>query len=169
MKGAMLMSIYDLSSIGICIDEYNAGEMKGRIFSSLHSEPETFNSVITLVKTIDKIFDEGEYPQATMRCRGFGKRASVTEKKAAEENRDISDPTKLCPVMSNARGKKATFGVRVMFRQNASWQGTLCWLEKNREENFRSVLEMMMLIDSAFEAETAAATDSSENAKVVNR
>ena len=124
--------------------------------------------MITLVKTIDGIFDEGEYPQATMKCRGFGKRAAAATKKSTEESKDISDPTKLCPVMSNARGKKATFGVRVMFRQNASWQGTLCWLEKNREESFRSVLELMMLIDSAFEAERASATTGNENSKVAN-
>jgi len=37
----------------------------------------------------------------------------------------------------------------VIFRQNASWQGSLAWIEKNIEEPFRSALEMFMLIDSA--------------------
>ena len=166
MKGARNMSLSDLNSIGICIDEYNSGEMKGRIFSSLHDEPETFNSVITLVKTIDRIFDEGEYPQATMRCRGFNKSgAGVTRSNSAKE---IPDPSKTISAKPNVKGKKATFSVRVMFRQNASWQGTLCWLEKNREENFRSVLEMMMLIDSAFEAERASASSTEENTRAAN-
>ena len=159
------MSVYDLNSIGICIDEYNSGEMKGRIFD----EPETFNSVITLVKTIDKIFDEGEYPQATMRCRGFNKSGSDSSSKSSSTaGKEIPDPSKTFSAKPNVKGKKATFSVRVMFRQNASWQGTLCWLEKNREESFRSVLELMMLIDSAFEAERAGATGSSENSKVAN-
>ena len=163
------MSVYDLNSIGICIDEYNSGEMKGRIFSSLHDEPETFNSVITLVKTIDRIFDEGEYPQATMRCRGFNKSgADTSAKTGGQSGKEIPDPSKTFSAKPNVKGKKATFSVRVMFRQNASWQGTLCWLEKNREESFRSVLELMMLIDSAFEAERAASTSSNENSKVAN-
>ncbi len=163
------MSAYDLNSIGICIDEYNSGEMKGRIFSSVHDEPETFNSVITLVKTIDRIFDEGEYPQATMRCRGFNKSGADTSAKGGSASgKAIPDPSKTLSAKPNVKGKKATFSVRVMFRQNASWQGTLCWLEKNREESFRSVLELMMLIDSAFEAERAGSTSSNENSKVAN-
>ena len=44
---------------------------------------------------------------------------------------------------------RATFGVRILFRQNASWQGSVSWLEGEREESFRSVLELILLMDSA--------------------
>jgi hypothetical protein len=47
-------------------------------------------------------------------------------------------------------GKLATFSMRVMFRQNASWQGSVTWLEEKREESFRSTLELLMLMHSAF-------------------
>ncbi|MBE6598234.1 MAG: hypothetical protein E7638_02190 [Ruminococcaceae bacterium] len=47
------------------------------------------------------------------------------------------------------RGKLATFTVRILFRQNTSWQGYLMWMEKGREESFRSVLELIFLMDSA--------------------
>lgn len=46
-------------------------------------------------------------------------------------------------------GKIATFSVRVIFRQNASWQGSVTWLEEKTEENFRSVLELVLLMHSA--------------------
>ena len=46
-------------------------------------------------------------------------------------------------------GKLGTFALRVLFRQNASWQGSVTWLEENREESFRSALELIWLIDSA--------------------
>jgi hypothetical protein len=53
----------------------------------------------------------------------------------------------------NVSGDLATLRMRVMFRQNASWQGTLRWMEEGMEENFQSVLELLMLIDSVFEDE----------------
>jgi hypothetical protein len=44
--------------------------------------------------------------------------------------------------------------VRVLFRQNASWQGSLTWLEEGKEESFRSVLELLLLMHSALDPET---------------
>ena len=41
--------------------------------------------------------------------------------------------------------------VRILFRQNASWQGTVLWSEGSQEERFRSALELALLLDSALE------------------
>ncbi|QAT44058.1 hypothetical protein EQM06_02125 [Aminipila luticellarii] len=49
------------------------------------------------------------------------------------------------------RGQKATFILQIKFRQNASWQGTVQWVEKKQEINFRSALELIKIIDSACE------------------
>lgn len=46
----------------------------------------------------------------------------------------------------------ATFQLSVLFRQNASWQGRLTWLERAEEARFRSVLELVGLLDSALAA-----------------
>ena len=43
-----------------------------------------------------------------------------------------------------------------MFRQNASWQGNVTWVEKGIEESFRSALELIMLMDSSFAKESRA-------------
>ena len=43
----------------------------------------------------------------------------------------------------------ATFVVRVMFRRNATWQGTICWKEKRCQVSFRSFLEMLLLMQDA--------------------
>ena len=53
-------------------------------------------------------------------------------------------------IKHNARGKLATLKTRIMFRQNAEWQGNARWLEEDLVEDFSSVLELMMLIDSIF-------------------
>ena len=44
---------------------------------------------------------------------------------------------------------KQTFVVEVIDQQNASWQGTVNWINTGKKENFRSALELIRLIDSA--------------------
>jgi len=46
-------------------------------------------------------------------------------------------------------GVKCTFEITVKFQQNATWQGTIHWFEKNQKQNFRSTLEMLKLMDEA--------------------
>ena len=53
--------------------------------------------------------------------------------------------------MLEQRGQCATFFVCVRYRQNATWQGTLVWKEKEREVEFRSALELIVLVDNALE------------------
>ena len=47
------------------------------------------------------------------------------------------------------KGVKATFELQVLFRQHSSWQGILVWKERKAEQSFRSVLELVILLDSA--------------------
>ena len=47
------------------------------------------------------------------------------------------------------RGEKATFELQILFRQHSSWQGILLWQDRHREQSFRSVLELILLMDSA--------------------
>lgn len=46
---------------------------------------------------------------------------------------------------------KATFILHLQFRENDSWQGTIKWVEKRETLKFRSALELMKIINSAFE------------------
>ena len=58
-----------------------------------------------------------------------------------------------CDAGEPVHGNAATFEMRILFRQHASWQGELLWLEKNARQSFRSVLELITLMDSALRAE----------------
>lgn len=51
--------------------------------------------------------------------------------------------------------KKATgkFVVQIDRCENATWQGSVLWTEKNVTQNFRSALELIKLLDSALTAE----------------
>ena len=42
-----------------------------------------------------------------------------------------------------------SFLVKIKYRQNTSWQGTIKWLDGKQTRHFRSCLEMMMLIEDA--------------------
>ena len=54
--------------------------------------------------------------------------------------------------MSMKQSKKdKSFMIVIKDTQNASWQGTIEWLDQNKKEHFRSALEMIKLIDSAVE------------------
>lgn len=45
----------------------------------------------------------------------------------------------------------STFLIRIYFKQHANWQGTIQWLETNKTVSFRSVLELINLLNEAVE------------------
>ena len=45
--------------------------------------------------------------------------------------------------------KKCTFEVAIKFQKNATWQGQINWLETKQIQEFRSMLEMIKLMDGA--------------------
>lgn len=53
--------------------------------------------------------------------------------------------------MSNRQKKTETFIIKVMDQQNAAWQGSVTWVDEQREQYFRSTLELLKLIDGALE------------------
>ena len=53
--------------------------------------------------------------------------------------------------MSNRQKKTETFIIIVMDQQNATWQGSVTWVDEQREQYFRSTLELLKLIDGALE------------------
>jgi len=53
-----------------------------------------------------------------------------------------------------AGNTQCTFEIVVKFQQNATWQGHIHWAEKNQKQSFRSVLEMLKLMDEALAENT---------------
>jgi hypothetical protein len=46
-------------------------------------------------------------------------------------------------------GGKQGFIIQIHFCRYSTWQGTIQWLETGKNQNFRSALELIKLIDSA--------------------
>ncbi|NLY38278.1 MAG: hypothetical protein GX044_03140 [Firmicutes bacterium] len=53
------------------------------------------------------------------------------------------------PQRKGVTDKGATFHVRIHFRQNADWQGTVQWLDGKKTATFRSTLELAKLMADA--------------------
>ena len=122
----------------VCIDSYTDKVLKGRMMNPYMEGEIHFASVMDFLLTTETMLENMGFPQAYEEKRVFEK---------AEAGYRIMQKA---PVKS--RGEVATFELKVFFRQNASWQGTICWLEKNQEESFRSALELLILLNSALES-----------------
>lgn len=64
-----------------------------------------------------------------------------------EQTQTVITPRSMTIVTGNYG--PATFVVRVLFRRNATWQGTICWKEARCQVNFRSFLELILLMQNA--------------------
>ena len=138
MPNRMLGNQY--RSTVVCIDKYGDCECSGRLYNPFLPQAIGFASLMQLLLTFDRLLDEMHFPQSFVDKRTFSTAPpTLTEAVSASEQ----------------KGKLGTFSVRVLFRQNASWQGSVTWLETNQEESFRSVLELLVLMNSALSGAAA--------------
>lgn len=126
---------YGTGSFVINIDSYHDGVMAGQLYYPHYNEVEQFHSFVQLVCKIEHKLKEPDAPQAYNVIRTFFPPYLL----------DKYEDEAYFP----RAGKLATFSLHIMFRQNASWQGRIHWLEEKQEQNFRSVLELMSLMDNA--------------------
>ena len=117
------------------VDGYQNQILTGRIEHPLLPQGKSFQNLMEFLQEMEDLLDNIQLPQAYTSMRTFSDRA-------VRQTRSPPDP-------GLKKNDLATFMVRVLFRQNASWQGSVTWLEENREESFRSALELIWLIDSA--------------------
>ena len=139
MKGTMWGNQYRTTVV--CIDSYEDGVLAGRMYNPYLSVGDTFQSTMEFLKKTDSMLDQMKFPQSFSANRVFEPLVGT---------RPVGPPA-----ASPKDGVLGTFGLRILFRQNASWQGSVTWVEGNREESFRSVLELLFLMDSALGAEQA--------------
>lgn len=118
----------------VCIDSYENGNPQGRLYNSL-TDDESFSSLSQLLIKAEQILDDLQSPQSYTTHRTFSHILQPMENS--------------CSGSRVRKGSEATFELRVIFRQHTSWQGVIAWLEEKREQSFRSVLEMILLMDSA--------------------
>ena len=131
------------NGVVVCVDRYGRGQMAGR-FCHAYCRGETpFVNETQLVFQLEQFFDEIRYPHPTTNSRTFTEEQPGTEHRCRRQ-KVMSDDELL-----SRHGDLGTFIIRVQHRQNSSWQGHVTWMEQNRTIHFRSVWEMIKLIESA--------------------
>lgn len=119
----------------ICVDCYHFGQAKGWLSHPGEEEDGVhFQSLAQMLIWMDDMMNSVNFPQSYTARRTFTPLPACVE-----EN----------PSAKRQKGGLATFMVRILFRQHASWQGSVIWIEGHNEETFRSALELVFLMDSA--------------------
>ena len=130
--------------ITVCVDSYQDGILRGRFYGPERSG-EAFDSLSQFLLKMDALMEETQIPQAYTTTRSFSQ---------------LLPPQSPAPFSdSMQKGCCATFQLQILFRQHTSWQGILHWQEQQLEQSFRSVLELVLLMDSALR--TAAGREAS--------
>lgn len=125
----------------VCIDSCENGILVGRLYNPFLSEGKPFLSTMQFLLEMEHLLNSMNFPQSSSRIRTF----------LPMEDHNTGPPER-----SYRMGEIATFEMRILFRQNVSWQGSLCWLEAKQEQHFRSVLELIFLIDNALSCAEAS-------------
>lgn len=144
MKKSRLFSERKLPNlVCLCIDRNQDGEIGGKIYNRYSEEPENFDNMVQMIRKLEDFYDRISFPQSSMQLRGFVKEETAGDP-GQEKIRELSDER----VFFEKRGEYATLLVAVRYRQNATWQGDFYWVEEKKEEKFKSVLELLILIDN---------------------
>lgn len=132
-------------TICICIDDVTEDSIIGRLYHRYSSTPVNFHNYLQMALKAERIFSDAGAPVAFLKERTFN------EKDIHKSRKHIAGRApKLCELndLIDNNGEKATFIINVMYRQHASWQGRITWMEGQKGYSFRSVLELIKLIDS---------------------
>lgn len=105
----------------LCIDTVENNISSGRYYTGEQTREYTFNGLDRFLLELDALMND----------------------------QDLGESCALPDGAIRRSGKIATFRLQILFRRNASWQGSVMWLETRHEENFRSTLELLSIIDQA--------------------
>ncbi|MBR3705284.1 MAG: hypothetical protein IKM11_07350 [Oscillospiraceae bacterium] len=110
------------SFIVLCVDAVENDVPKGRYYHSDLSDEYRFHSMDQFLLENDALLN-GATPRNPSTPRGSGN------------------------ILLN--GKIATFKLRILYRHNNDWQGSVMLLETRHEVNFRSTLELLSIVHQA--------------------
>lgn len=137
------MSIAKCSSIPevmkknmVMVHSYDNKVMSGVLSNQWLENQVAFHSFSEFVLMYDMWMSKIHYPEEGDRKRSLYHKDTLpyVYKMQSEE-------------LQNNRGAIATFLIHVYYRQHSSWQGKIYWIEQKKEQYFRSVLELLYLMD----------------------
>lgn len=144
MPENMITSLgYNEQALKLCIDSNDKGNVAGKVVSMRLSRPIEFFNLNDFIMKMEAVMDLQNFPQSFQRKRGFkGIKADVS--RVIEEATSGTPTTK--EEMEAACGALSTFTVRILSRQNSSWQGHVVFPGVDDIAPFQSELELLDII-----------------------
>ena len=138
----MITSISTKVVVKMCSN--GEGELSGEIYHVFSDTYFYFNNPYEMLIILEDLFDTLAFPQSAVTYRSFSRRTT----KAVVEREPIRGE-KVSHELSGE--KKLKFILHVQYRQHATWQGEINWVKQNQTRRFRSALELLKLMDEAFD------------------
>ena len=128
--------------VNICVDDRKQGDISGRLYHCYTQQEILFSNIVELLRHVEALYDSIAFPQASTKARSFGK---------IEENVRVEYPVKVVSQeeFMEYRGAVGTFLLFVKFRQHATWQGEVYWVEQDEKKYFSNVLDFVKIVDGA--------------------
>ena len=140
------------NGVVVCINHRTPYSMSGYCYHSYSSVPMSFETLEQLLFYMEDLFNDLEFPFPSTNERSF--EPSETQASGKTQTPRYKQPKTREKIMNDEEllmqhGDLGSFIIRVQHRQNSSWQGRLTWVEKDQTVNFRSIWEMVKLMESA--------------------
>ncbi len=135
------------NNVVVCVNGRSAPDFSGVLYHNYSEEGSVFKNTDDMIFTMEKLFNWLNFPHAATNDRTFGEETTVSIRQQTERTKIMSDDRLL-----QKHGDIGTFIVRVQHRENSSWQGRITWIEEDRTISFRSVFEMLKLMESAIDS-----------------
>lgn len=132
---------YPKGSYVIRICNHVSGDFQGTVYFPQLDHSAPFLTAGGLIKQMEEDIEKNHYPQNTFEIRRWIKKAGAPKKHRVEKSHDMQFERTIC-----------SFLVQVRYFQNATWQGTIHWMEGKQTKTFRSEYELLKLIEEAAES-----------------
>jgi len=134
---------FDTRSILIYIDSYKNNVPRGRCYLPYLDESKEFSSLVQMLSIIEQDISKREsldfiYNVCSLKSRYF----------MEKDERDRI-------------GKGMGFIVNILFSRNSSWQGSLYWVEGEKNIQFKSALEFIFIMNEILSADKISGIEES--------
>ncbi|MEA4954340.1 MAG: hypothetical protein VB096_02325 [Pseudoflavonifractor sp.] len=140
-------------------------EYCGRLYNIYQKDSIKCADLGDVLIKLNQLCDEYNFPMCNLRIRTFerndnplspSKSETLGKEKKMFYDADAFNPykafteyTQACSASKEGLRPVASFYIHVMYRQNASMQGCIVWIDTKNEANFRSAMELLYLLQSA--------------------
>lgn len=138
------------NGVVLCADgQPQHGIFRGRLYHGYHDGAIEVTSFLEMAQVMEQLFNDLQFPRPAVKDRTFFEEdAKAGDGRKKEKERIMSDKELL-----TQHGELGTFIIRVQQRQAGTWQGRVTWVDQNKTIRFRSIFELIKLIESGIIAE----------------